>query len=332
MRKFYFTIFLIVFGFIVGVIIEKKASFISHARSIFKSNIAWDNTQKQHWDSSFRDVSIISSVDGIQQKAMFLGAKKRAPLVISLHTWSGDYKQYDPLAEKAKAAGWNYIHPDFRGPNKTESACLSDKVIPDIDDSISYAIENGNVDNNNIFVVGVSGGGYVTLGSFIKSKHSINTFMAWVPISDIALWYNQSKDRNSLYAKDIIACTGSDKLLDIEQANRRSPLLWPISRSDRKIEIYAGINDGHTGSVPISQSILFYNKLAKLYDQNKQVTAYESIMLLDRKVNKYQSDRYIGDRKLILSKAAGNASIFIFDGSHEMLPNYAFSRLESIVN
>ncbi|MFA5326348.1 MAG: hypothetical protein WC384_01025 [Prolixibacteraceae bacterium] len=42
------------------------------------------------------------------------------PLVVSLHTWSGDYTQEDPLAKEILLRDWNYIHPDFRGVNNKQ--------------------------------------------------------------------------------------------------------------------------------------------------------------------------------------------------------------------
>lgn len=331
MKKNILIISLIAVGFLVGAVIEKKTNLITHAKSTIKSHTPWDNTQDQHWNDAFSEIAIPSSVDNHQQKAMFLSSKTKAPLIISLHTWSGGYKQHDPLSEKAKISGWNYIHPDFRGPNWTTDACLSDKSLADIDDAISYAINHGSVDRDNIFVVGVSGGGYATLGAFLKTKHSINTFMSWVPISDLNLWYQQSSDRKSRYAYNILSCTGSGASIDIGKANSRSPLLWPLPKEDRNLEIYTGIDDGHTGSVPVSQSILFFNKLAKHYDQDQQVTANETIMLLDRTINRSVSQQFLGDRKLLFSKKAGPASLYVFDGSHEMITDYAFNRLKSLV-
>lgn len=318
-------------GFLVGAVAEKKVNLISHVKSTIKSHTPWDNTHDQSWGSAFNEVSIPSSLDNHKQKAMFLGAKSKSPLIISLHTWSGDYKQHDPLSVQAEKSGWNYIHPDFRGPNWTEDACLSSKSLTDIDDAISYAIDNGNVDKDNIFVVGVSGGGYATLGAFIQTKYSINTFMSWVPISDLNLWYKQSSERKSGYANNILSCTGSGNDIDIDKANNRSPLQWPLPKEAKRIEIYTGIDDGHTGSVPVSQSILFFNKLAKHYDQSQQVTSDETIMLLDRTIDRDESQQFLGDRKLLFSKNAGPAALYVFDGSHEMITDYAFKRLQSLV-
>lgn len=38
-------------------------------------------------------------------------------------------EQEDALAALAAAADWNCIHPDFRGPNISPEACLSDLVV-----------------------------------------------------------------------------------------------------------------------------------------------------------------------------------------------------------
>ncbi len=78
------------------------------------------------------------------------------PLIISLHTWSNNYEQQDTLAWTCYRKNYNYIHPDFRGPNNNPEACGSKFVIQDIEDAISFAIEKGNVDMDQVHVVGTS--------------------------------------------------------------------------------------------------------------------------------------------------------------------------------
>ena len=99
------------------------------------------------WPDGFSLVQIRSTLDESFQPAYFFASQPGSlkPLVVSLHTWSGDYTQSDPLAEMVKNEGWNYIHPDFRGPNRSKDACLSKKAISDMDDSIQYAINTGSV-------------------------------------------------------------------------------------------------------------------------------------------------------------------------------------------
>ena len=99
-------------------------------------------------------------------------------------------------------------------------ACLSNKALADIDDAIQYAKDNGHVDTNNVFVVGVSGGGYATLGLYLRVSHQIKTFFSWVPVSDLSAWFYQSKNRNAKYAQDILQCTSDGiTLIKIKQTN-----------------------------------------------------------------------------------------------------------------
>src|SRR5690606_2644791 len=63
------------------------------------------------------------------------------PLVVSLHTWSGDYRQKDTLIHFCIHRGFHYIHPNFRGPNQNPEAMGSDKVVSDIDDAIDYLLK-----------------------------------------------------------------------------------------------------------------------------------------------------------------------------------------------
>jgi hypothetical protein len=107
-----------------------------------------DNTSRTKRGKEFLLVKISSKADASLQPAYFLRAQSKVPkpLIVSLHTWSGDYSQDDPLADMARTAGWNYIHPDFRGPNRTADACLSPKALTDIDDAIKYAKDKGPVD------------------------------------------------------------------------------------------------------------------------------------------------------------------------------------------
>ena len=136
----------------------------------------WDDTKKSGWPEQFKEVNIPSTMDGSLQKAYFYRttSDRPQPLIVSLHTWSGDYQQKDPLIQEIMEKDYNYIHPDFRGPNYTQQACGSHFVIADIDDAISYGIEKGNVDLNNIHIIGVSGGGYATLLTYMQSRHKIN--------------------------------------------------------------------------------------------------------------------------------------------------------------
>ncbi len=296
--------------------------------------IRFDDTRKFNWGPDYKEVEIISSVDQKIQKAFFHKAQSpnKRPLVVSLHTWGGDYSQRDSLAELCRINDVNYIHPDFRGPNKTKEACGSDLVISDINDAIDYAIANSNVDTTRITIIGVSGGGYVTLCCFMKLKRNIYRYSAWASITDLEAWYNQSKIRGNKYDLNVLECTCSESTLDIDNARQRSPyyMQTPISKiGNTELYIYAGVYDGIQGSVPITHSINFYNKLLSDIgekDPSKYVSDTEKLHLLEFRTPISETGQ-IGSRKICLQKEVKQIRFTVFEGNHEMLTQYAFDEI-----
>lgn len=296
-------------------------------RSLKKTYIEFDDTRLVKWPAEYTIISIPSSADSGIQKAYVYKSKSEEPmpLVISLHSWSADYQQKDKMAPIVLEKDWNYIHPDFRGPNNNPRACASDLVIGDIDDCIAYGLKNFNVDSNRIYIVGGSGGGYVTLAAYMKSKYPVRSFNAWCPISDLNAWHQQTKIRDLQYAADILSCTGSSgNDLNVQEAAARSPLNWetPIeARRESILNIYAGVYDGIIGSVPITHSINFYNKIIKdlgCTDASAYVSEKEILHLLEYQIPLGEFDM-IGGRETILRKSYKNVKLVIFEGKHEML-------------
>ncbi|MCK0147150.1 prolyl oligopeptidase family serine peptidase [Arenibacter sp. F26102] len=328
-------ILILIFGVGIGIFIRHNKTAWSFIQKPFgETYIKFDDTRESDWGKAFEIVEIKSSKDNNFQKSYFYKSKSPdpKPLIVSLHTWSGDYSQKDDLAELCKQKDLNYIHPDFRGANKTVSACCSELALSDIDDAITYAIGNSNVDTDRIYVMGVSGGGYATLSTFMKSKHKIKKFSAWASITDLMAWHNESKIRNNNYAANILDCTGSDTVLNTANAQLKSPLYWnsPVEKLESsKLFIYAGIFDGIQGSVPISHSIHFYNKLLtdmSVTDTLKYVTTSEKLKLFEKREPLGEFGN-IADRKICLKKEFGNLSLSIFEGNHEMLTEFALNEL-----
>lgn len=328
-------ILVLLFGIAAGICMTRNKEAVEASRKpTEEKHVKFDDTRTIHWSDDFETIAIESSQDNHKQLAYFFKTKSAEPkpLIVSLHTWSGDYTQRDDLAQMCKEKDLNYIHPNFRGPNKTIEACCSELALTDIDDAITYAIENANVNTSKIYVIGVSGGGYATLSTFMKSKHNIRKFSAWASITDLIAWYNESKIRNNVYAKNIIDCTGSGDELDIESAQQRSPIYWntPTDKlKDSKLYIYAGVYDGIQGSVPITHSINFYNKLLtdmKVSDSSKYVSDTEKLKLLEKR-EALGSFGSIANRAIHLQKEHDNVRLIIFEGNHEMLIEFALDEL-----
>ena len=309
-----------------------------------QQNVKWDDTKSKQWPDHCEKIGIISSVDGKEQPAWFYKSKskKNRPLIISLHTWSGGYNQKDTLSWQCIDKDYNYIHPHFRGPNHTYDACGSAKVIADIEDAIDYAIDHANIDTNDMHIIGVSGGGYATLLMYMKTRHKIKSFSAWAPISNLMDWYYESEGRKNKYSKDIAQATtglifdGDHYYMNEEEAKKRSPafMITPVEqRMNSKLFIFAGVHDGYTGSVPITQSVDFYNKLVKNFDSNENeaiVPESDKIKLLAYRGFPADQKDSIGDRLIHYRKSyQGKIQITIFEGTHEMLTEVALDPVQS---
>lgn len=333
--KSVFFITTLFIGVITGFFIRHNSECWSAIKSFYIENIP--ESKKNNWDDAFSVANVESSKDGAIQKVYYYKSKSKSskPLIVSLHTWSGDYAQNDKLAELCRDKDLNYIHPDFRGANNSTEACSSELVLSDIDDAISYALDNFNVNNDEVYVMGFSGGGYATLSTFMRSKQNIRKFSAWASISDLTAWYRENKIlENTKYIDDILKCTKSGEELNTKVARLKSPINWntPIKKlENQELKIYAGIYDGLQGSVPITHSINFYNKVLgdlNVLDSIHYVSNDEKLFLLEKR-KPLKSFGKIADRKVFLRKNYKNLSLEIFDGKHEILSEYALNDLIS---
>ncbi len=287
------------------------------------------------WEG-FELVSITSTSDSAIQKGYFYKTTsiEPKPLVVSLHSWRGHYASHDSIAILSKQKNINYIHPDFRGPNNTKDACFSELVQSDIDDAISFALKQSNVDRNRIYVIGASGGGYATLGTYMTSKYKIRAFAAWASITDLIAWYHESQPKENNYDKDVFVCTESINALNQTNAKARSPLYMEAptdKRLDSRLLLYAGVHDGNDGSVPFTHSIHFYNKLLrdlKVTDSTQYVTQEEIKKLTETRKPLSNLGKVL-DRDICLKKNYRNIQLVIFDGGHEMFHRYALEELLS---
>lgn len=336
-RTLIFSICFFITGLCVGLILENTTRVLD-AFKFSNKDTANAILPVSFWDSAdFNIVEIKSPQDGDVQKAYFYNSKSNTPkpLIVSLHSWSANYTQPDTLALLSKENDINYIHPNFRGENWNKNACCSNLVISDIDAAIDYAISHAAVDTTKIYVIGRSGGGYATLSMFMKSRHKIKKFSAWVPLTDLVTWYNETRARKFRYADDILTCTHSTNgVLDLKVAWEKSPMYWPTpieKLNDSRIEIFTGVYDGLTDSnpIPITQAINFYNKLltdVKESDSSKYVSSSETLRLLQLKRPTVDFGQ-IGGRDIWLTKESHHIRLTLFTGEHEMLHRFAFDNL-----
>src|SRR5215213_1215409 len=227
------------------------------------------------WNSVVQQITYVSSADNTRQPMMFYKPQlnEPRPLLVALHSWSEGYRQSESViySEWAIANDWIFVHPHFRGPNVKPEATGSDLVIGDVLSAIEYAKKNAQVDESRIYAVGWSGGGYLGLLLAGRAPEIWAGVSAWVPISDLNAWYDESRRLETKYVSHIEASCGGPPTGDTPAARecrKRSPVAYLERARAVPIDINHGIRDGRNNAdpVPISQSLRAFNFLAEPQD------------------------------------------------------------------
>ena len=290
------------------------------------------------WPEVVREVHYQSKADKKNQPALFYVSPqmdKPRPLLVGLHTWSGDFKQTMsvPYAKWCIEQKWNFIHPNFRGPNRRPEATGSELVVEDILSAIEYAKKNALVDETRIYLIGASGGGYASLLMAGRAPKIWAGVSAWVPILDLAKWHAETSARKMKYARDIELSIGGKPVTGskaLAEAQKRSASTYLSGAKGVNLDINAGITDGHNGSVPISHSLEAFNILAAKKDristelmEEFTQTAKVPKVLLDQA----PTDSSYGEKTVWFRRVSGNVRVTIFQGGHEIIPSAALQWL-----
>lgn len=277
------------------------------------------------------EATVPSSKDGAAQRVRYYlpAADKPTPLLVVLHTWSGNVDQkgfIEPCLKECERRGWALLHPDFRGPNVRPEACASDLVVQDVLDAVAWIEQKAKIDPRRRYLVGTSGGGHLTL--FLAGKHPElwAGASAWVPISDLAAWHAESVARKQRYADDLERVCGGkpgDSATVDEEYRRRSPQTHLSRAKGLAVDINAGITDGHNGSVPVSHSLRAFNLLAEVNGQPgvrftdaeiEALTVRQDVPQRDRDASPQETGR---QHPVLVRRVAGPARVTIFQGGHE---------------
>lgn len=282
------------------------------------------------------EVQIRSTADGTLQPAMFYVPEKArpdaggtpVPLLVGLHTWSGDYRQPTGYLAECQRRGWVFIQPNFRGPNRRPEACASDAAVQDVLDAVAYAQQHARVETKRIYLVGASGGGHMALVMAHRAPHLWAGISSWVPLSDLAAWYRECREAHPprRYYQDVErVCGGPPGRPETDaQYHKRSPLFHLTAARGVPIDLNAGIHDGHTGSVPISHTLRAFNALAEANGHPEKVFSEADIRIMVREERvpptlaaECETDPS-RQKKVLLRRTAGSVRVTIFEGGHEI--------------
>jgi len=283
-------------------------------------------------------IRYLSAADNTEQPALFYAppGDKPAPLLVGLHSWSADYRQPSPYGAWCVKKGWVFIQPDFRGPNKRPEATGSELVVKDILSAVEYAKKNAKVDESRIYLIGASGGGYATLLMAGRAPEVWAGVSAWVPIYDLKAWHQEKSPggKASGYALNMEAscggAPGASAAVD-EQYVKRSASTYLKNAVNLKVDIGAGIHDGHKGSVPISHSLRAFNALAKPEDRlSEEEIAFftEKEQVPPALVKEIEDPLFPANKKVLFRRESANVRVTIFEGGHEMVAQAALTWLE----
>ena len=286
------------------------------------------------------DILYPCKFDHTMQPARFrraVGSEPR-PLVVCLHTWSADQtqKSFDRYAALAADRNWHAIFPNFRGPNWQADGCGSDLVVSDLEDAVEFVKSTCAVDPARVYLTGGSGGGHCSLLMAGRRPDLWTAVSAWCPISDIALWHQQTRrfgKGHAVYADHIESACGGDPAESAEarkEARKRSPLTWlPNAVSRLPVDIGTGIHDGHRGSVPVGQAIRAYNTLAAPADRisEEDIARIENEEKIPDHLKAGSGDPAYGSHTVYLRKQSNLVRLTLFEGGHDMIADAAFDWL-----
>ena len=185
-----------------------------------------------------QELKIKSSLDNtIQPSLFFKASEKNRPLLVGLHTWSFNrFNQVENILPYAQKYDFNLLLPEFRGTNLASNpncvkACGSKYAVQDIFDAIEYVKANYETDEKNIFLLGASGGGHMSLMCGANNPTYFKAIAAFVPITDLLRWTKE----NEGYAPHVQVCCGSES-----EMRKRSPISYIKELSQTNLKIFHG--------------------------------------------------------------------------------------------
>jgi len=281
-------------------------------------------------DIPYETITFVSSHDQTEQPARFYPSPVDGPqpLLVQLHTWSSDINSFNPddWVTAARSHDWHVVVPHFRGANKNPEACASPAARQDILDTVAAAKARADVDPSRIYLCGVSGGGHMALVMAAHAPDTWTAVSAWVGISDLAAWHDETKAAGRNYWEDVVASAGgapSRNTATDAQLKLRSPLYHLAAAAGLPLDINTGIHDGHTGSVPIHHSLDAFNVIAETL--GLPLVSQSRINALSQEwtpaATPVVDPNY--ERAIHLREEAGPARVTVFEGGHDWLPDSA---------
>ncbi|MBZ0158011.1 MAG: prolyl oligopeptidase family serine peptidase [Alphaproteobacteria bacterium] len=276
-------------------------------------------------------IAIKSSTGQTNQPALFYdsGSARKKPLLLVLHSWSEDYRQYFsiPYGIWAVKNDWVFMHPDYRGAFTNPEATASETALRDILDAVEYAKKNARIDESRIYIAGFSGGAMATLIMVGRYPELWAGAVAWVPVYDLTEWYTTTRNARHGYARQIANSCGGTPLPGTKAARecrKRSPSTYLKHARGKNVPVYiaVGIDDRF---VPPGHAIMAFNDLAAEEDRisRADIEYINARHQLPPRLSGEYSDTLYADAgvKLLFERESAHAVLKIFEGGHDVIYN-----------
>lgn len=286
------------------------------------------------WPVGVCEIQYLSHADQTLQPALFYAPKVegKKPLLVALHTWSGNYRQPEPdYARWCVQNGWFFIHPHFRGPNWTPQALGSELVVQDIASAVQFALKTYEIDPDRIYLAGVSGGAHAALLMAGRRPDIWAGVSAWCGIYDVGQWWKDLGAKNR-YSQNIEAACGGCPATNgkaAEECVKRSPATYLANARAVNLDLNAGVKDGRFGSVPFTHSLRAFNMVAQENDKidESDIEQFYKEMKAPPRLLGEVLDPLYGRQTPVLRKISRNVRVTIFNGGHEIIPAAALNWL-----
>jgi len=242
----------------------------------------------------------------------------RRPLAVMLLTWSFDLDQRDSTVEAEEdARGWLLLSPNFRGRSDTPFACGSDLAQRNILDAVAWVRGHYAVDSTRIYLLGRSGGGFMTMLMASRYPAQWAGASAWVGISDVAAW-NREHEKDD-YGRMMRACFGgtpAESAAIAAEYGARAPLRYLNSQLRVPLDLAAGVHDT---VVSPRQTLKAFQAIAPGSLSDDEI---EAMMRGQYGTPVPAVDPSFG-RTIHVRRAAGPSRLTLFEGEHEWISRAA---------
>lgn len=284
----------------------------------------------QNWPEIVQEIRYPVRSDTANQPALYFNPdlQRERPLLVALHSWSGNYKQLSsiPYARYCIDKQWIFVHPDFRGVCDNPMAVGSEQSINDILDAVDWVCKQTKVDPNRIYLIGVSWGASMALKVMDRESDIWAAASLWCPVWDLETWYHDLEDTAYRYRQDIEnSCGAAPGKIDTisNECAKRSPSSIKNKLRHIKIDLNTGINDGHEGPVNVWHSLKVFNFFAPFHNKfsDSEIEQISGSRIIPEKMVFTENDPAYVDKQPLLRIWTENVRFTVFEGDHEIIHN-----------